>query len=171
MKSAKHIGYRPLLHTLLIGACLGTVLAAPAGAFSVDQTNLVTDDQAVLTGLGYSPAASVDPNLINPWGVSYGPASPFWVSNQGSGTSTLYNGGGDVLPLVVSVPGSTSGPSGRPVRFSTARPASTLRTEHRAGSFSPTSMARSPAGTEPAARPPCGSSAPVRWDAQQSIPG
>jgi uncharacterized protein (TIGR03118 family) len=47
------------------------------------QTNLVSDinGEAKLT----------DPNLKNPWGVSFSAASPFWVSNQRTSTSTLYN--------------------------------------------------------------------------------
>ena len=47
------------------------------------QTNLVAD-----TG-GIAPIT--DPNLINPWGISFSTTSPLWVSNQGSGTATVYN--------------------------------------------------------------------------------
>jgi uncharacterized protein (TIGR03118 family) len=63
------------------------------------QTNLVSD--------GSVPAAHTDPLLINPWGVSYSPTSPFWVSDNGSGVATLYNGNGvpqpQPNPLVVTV--------------------------------------------------------------------
>ena len=63
------------------------------------QTNLVSD--------GSVPAANTDPLLINPWGVSYSPTSPFWVSDNGSGVSTLYDGSGapqpQPNPLVVTV--------------------------------------------------------------------
>ena len=62
---------------------LGLPHLAGATAFSV--TNLVTDDQTA------HPAQITDANLVNPWGVSYGPTTPFWVSNNGSGTSTLYS--------------------------------------------------------------------------------
>ena len=34
------------------------------------QSNLVTSNQGILTGLGYAPAANVDPDLLNPWGIS-----------------------------------------------------------------------------------------------------
>jgi uncharacterized protein (TIGR03118 family) len=98
--------------TILAAGCLSILLAGPVAAIPVVQTNLVTDNQSVLTGLGYTPAVSVDPHLINPWGVSYAPTGPFWVSNQGDNTSTLYNGAADVLPLVVQTPGSIPGPSG-----------------------------------------------------------
>ena len=36
------------------------------------------------------PAQQTDPNLINPWGFSFSTGSPLWVSNQGSGTATVY---------------------------------------------------------------------------------
>ena len=69
------------------------LLALPAAADPIySLTPLVTDDQDALADEGFAPAATVDPNLINPWGVSRGPVGPFWVSNQGTNTSTLYTG-------------------------------------------------------------------------------
>jgi uncharacterized protein (TIGR03118 family) len=76
-------------------------------ADSYQQTNLVSN----VPGL----AATTDPNLQNPWGESNSPTSPFWISNQGSGTATLYNGAGAITPLVVTIPAGSSpltGPSG-----------------------------------------------------------
>ncbi len=77
-----------------------------------EQTNLVSS----VPGL----APVNDPNLKNPWGVSFAPTGPFWVSNQETGTATVYNGAGTPLPtgnpLVVTVPtfgGSPSGPTGQ----------------------------------------------------------
>jgi uncharacterized protein (TIGR03118 family) len=68
------------------------------------QTNLVSD----LPGV----ALIQDPNLVNPWGISMSGTSPFWVANNGTGTSTLY--AGDVNgnpftknPLVVTIPGGS----------------------------------------------------------------
>ena len=96
-------------------ACVIALACAPthllAGPFT--QVNLVSDVPGV--------ASTTDPNLKNPWGVSFSPTtptspgSPFWVSNQGSGTATLYNGAGGIIPLVVSVPGGgvPSGPTGQ----------------------------------------------------------
>src|SRR4051812_6730679 len=46
------------------------------------QTNLVSDIPNF--------AAITDSNLVNPWGVSHSATSPFWVSNQGTSTTTLY---------------------------------------------------------------------------------
>jgi len=98
---------------LAAGAIVGA--AAPAQADFILQTNLVTDDNTFLTSQGYMPAANVDPNLINPWGISYGPATPFWVSDNGSGFTTLYHASGvqasPPSPVIVAPPGGSSGPS------------------------------------------------------------
>jgi len=73
------------------------------------QTNLVSD----IPGL----AAHTDPNLVNPWGISSSPTSPFWISDNGTGVSTLYNGQGQPFPvaspLVVTVPPAGSAPTGQ----------------------------------------------------------
>ena len=86
-----------------------TVLVADAGGSqatnaSVSQTNLVSD--------GAVPALHVDPNLVNPWGIASSPTGPFWVSDNKTGVSTLYNGAGNILPLVVTIPPPPGSPSG-----------------------------------------------------------
>ena len=63
------------------------VCALSAGALRAQeaklvQTNLVSD----LSGV----AKITDAALVNPWGVSHSPTSPFWTSNQGTSTATLY---------------------------------------------------------------------------------
>jgi uncharacterized protein (TIGR03118 family) len=59
--------------------------ATPARATEVSLNALVTDDQTANT------AEITDPGLVNAWGLSYGPTSPFWVNANGSGTAVLYN--------------------------------------------------------------------------------
>ncbi len=86
---------------LIAVALLLAVAIHPARADFYTQSNLVSD----VPGL----ARTLDPNLKNPWGVSNGPGGPFWVSNTGSNTSTLYDGQGTPAPLVVSVPGGPTG--------------------------------------------------------------
>jgi uncharacterized protein (TIGR03118 family) len=76
---------------------LSTVLCLPSQAQFYQQTNLVSD----VPGM----ASNTDPNLKNPWGISFGPTTPFWVSNQVTGNSTLYNGSGVPQALVVTIPG------------------------------------------------------------------
>jgi uncharacterized protein (TIGR03118 family) len=94
------------------GALVGA--AAPAHASVYLQTDLTTDDNTFLTSLGYPAAANVDPNLVNPWGVSHSATSPFWVSDNNSpgGVSTLYTGAGVPLSLVVTIAPPASPPPG-----------------------------------------------------------
>src|SRR4051794_22813509 len=55
------------------------------------QTNLVSD--------GFVPAQHMDPQLINPWGVASSRNGPFWVSDNGTGVSTIYDGHGNSFPV------------------------------------------------------------------------
>jgi uncharacterized protein (TIGR03118 family) len=76
-------------HAFAIGrACsilgLSLALALPAAATPFSVTNLVTDDQSA------NAAQITDPHLINAWGISHSATSPFWVSSNGQGISTLY---------------------------------------------------------------------------------
>src|SRR5712664_3314113 len=52
-----------------------------------------------------------DSNLQNPWGLVASPTSPWWVANNAGGTSTLYNGAGQIIPLVVTIPNAPSQPA------------------------------------------------------------
>jgi uncharacterized protein (TIGR03118 family) len=54
----------------------------------------------------------MDPNLVNPWGMSRSSTSPWWASDNGTGLSTLYNAAGVAQGLVVTVP--TGDPSQSP---------------------------------------------------------
>jgi uncharacterized protein (TIGR03118 family) len=53
---------------------------------SYKQTNLTSDTAGV--------AANVDPNLVNPWGIAFFPNNPFWIADNNSGFTTLYNASG-----------------------------------------------------------------------------
>jgi hypothetical protein len=54
-----------------------------------------------------------DPNLVNAWGITRFPFTPFWVSDNGTGVSTLYDGTGQPqpppTPLVVTIPSEAGG--------------------------------------------------------------
>lgn len=52
-----------------------------------------------------------DPLLVNGWGLVHGPGSPWWLSDENSGWSTLYDGAGNALGLKVLIPTSGNGPS------------------------------------------------------------
>jgi uncharacterized protein (TIGR03118 family) len=110
---------------LATAAALSTVLllaqrAAPtvhASQGFYQQTNLVSD----LPGV----AKVQDTHLVNAWGIVHGPTTPFWISDNGTGFSTLYSGDGTPFPpppgtpLVVTIPpphnsppGTTAAPTG-----------------------------------------------------------
>src|SRR5215475_11736704 len=58
---------------------------------------------------GSFTAVVTDNSLVNPWGLSDGPTTPWWVADNGSNSSTLYNGAGTKSALTVTVPGSPTG--------------------------------------------------------------
>ncbi|HMC71250.1 MAG TPA: TIGR03118 family protein, partial [Mycobacteriales bacterium] len=63
--------------------------------------NLVSD--------GFVPAEHTDAHLVNGWGIAAGPSTPWWVADNGTDVSTLYDGNGIAVPLVVSVEGGPTG--------------------------------------------------------------
>lgn len=73
---------------------VSTATAAAGNSFTV--TPLVSDVPAI-------PAAHVDPNLVNSWGLTSSSSSPWWVADNGTGVSTLYRGDGTKVPLTVNV--------------------------------------------------------------------
>ncbi|MFL5955712.1 MAG: TIGR03118 family protein [Gaiellaceae bacterium] len=58
---------------------------------------------------GGASAAVTDASLVNPWGLSAGPTTPWWAANNGTNTSTLYSGTGAKIALTVAVPGGPTG--------------------------------------------------------------
>ena len=96
---------RNLSSAVLFAGAAITSLLQPAWAGSIYiQDNLASD--------GFVPAANIDANLKNPWGIAFSPTSPFWVSDQGIGVSTLYSGAGVPSSLVVTIPGGSTPPTG-----------------------------------------------------------
>ncbi len=93
----------------IIALTLGTVLLAlPATAQKVNVTYLTSDIPNVA-----SPSIQ-DTNLVNAWGMSISPAGPWWISDNGSGLSTLYNGTGQPQSLVVTIPPASGTGTGTP---------------------------------------------------------
>ncbi len=105
------------------------------------QTNLVSD----IPGL----ARVTDPNLVNSWGLSHSPTSPWWISDNGTGLATVYKGDGTPFnplvpsgtpPLVVTIPPPAGSPAG-----TTAAPTGNV--------FNPTSDFAVPVPQGPASKP------------------
>jgi uncharacterized protein (TIGR03118 family) len=95
---------------LALVASLGLLIAVavPAAARNDNSQNLysVHNLQSDVPGA----AAATDPDLVNGWGIVASPTSPWWVADEGTSKSTLYNGNsGAKLGLVVTVPGGPTG--------------------------------------------------------------
>ena len=80
------------LATVALAVVLATAGTA-AGASKTHNNGGYTVTPLVSDQAGMAPM--VDPNLVNGWGISAGPVgnrTPWWVANQGTDTTTLYNG-------------------------------------------------------------------------------
>jgi uncharacterized protein (TIGR03118 family) len=103
VKSSKR-AYRKLVSVAEIGVVImilsvsvGAARPALADSPSYEVTNLVSDVPGV--------ANHTDPNLVNAWGLAFNPFGPAWIADNGTGVATLYDGNGNPVPLVVSIPG------------------------------------------------------------------
>ena len=81
------------------------IINAAAQTNSYQQTNLVSDMAGVAT--------HTDPKLINPWGISFFPGEPFWISDNNSGYSTVYDANGvtQLAPVLVPAPPGDTSPA------------------------------------------------------------
>ena len=116
---------RSILATALVAVVisyLGTPAAVKTGGYV--PTDLVVNKSPLIDKNGISHTGKVDPNLLNPWGVTEIPTgSPFWISDNAAGLATLYNvpasapNSVTINGLVVSIPtpvsssGAPTGPS------------------------------------------------------------
>lgn len=91
---------------IALGACLGLVLlmaSAPAQA-QYELTNLVSNQ--------IGQARTIDPLLANAWGLARGAtSSAWWISDNDTGWSTLYDANGKQVPLRVLIPTAGNGPA------------------------------------------------------------
>lgn len=94
--------------TFVLAACLGLLLIV-GSSVAVAQYQL---HNLVSNQIGQ--AKHIDPLLVNAWGLAYGPGGPFWISDQGSGWSTLYDGAGNAESLKVEIPTASGGSVGSP---------------------------------------------------------
>lgn len=100
--------YRCFTRTLSFSALLGFALVLISGsALAQYKTDYLVSN---LSG----KAPHTDPLLKNPWGLAYAPGGAFWVSDEASGWSTLYNGQGAPQSLQVIVPMANGSGFGSP---------------------------------------------------------
>jgi len=91
---------------VVVALGVALVLASNAAMAQYQVTNLVSSQAG--------QAKHTDPLLVNAWGLTYAPGSPFWVSDEGSGWSTLYDEGGLKQGLEVTVPSASGQGPGSP---------------------------------------------------------
>jgi uncharacterized protein (TIGR03118 family) len=114
MQSHRTRSAKPLALIAFVG--LSPIFAGCSGSGSTavnqnasarfQQANLVSD----IAGL----AATKDPNLVNPWGIAFSQATPFWIADNNAGKATTYNGNGAIQPVVVSIASPTAPTGGTP---------------------------------------------------------
>jgi uncharacterized protein (TIGR03118 family) len=98
-----------------IAAAVGVLGLATIGARANgdDADDLAAYQQTNLVSNVPGKAATTDPNLLNPWGIAWAPGGALWAADNNGSVSTLYNGGGTTVPLVVTIPpADTSAPTG-----------------------------------------------------------
>ena len=94
--------------TIAFASSLGLVLifVSSTALAQYQLTNLVSNQVGV--------ALHTDPLLVNAWGLVHAPGSPWWISDNGSGWSTLYDAAGVKQGLVVEIPSASGGGVGSP---------------------------------------------------------
>jgi len=95
---------RMIVRTLALGLALAVFSGAAMAQYQL--SNLVSNQ----VGQGKHD----DPLLVNAWGLAYGPGGPFWISDNGTGWSTLYSGIGVKKGLEVAVPSASGSGTGSP---------------------------------------------------------
>jgi uncharacterized protein (TIGR03118 family) len=104
---------RRLRTSLAAAACLALAAASAAYVASAPSSSAGSPTHFSWTPLvsdqpGHAP--HIDANLVNGWGLAFGPGTPVWVADNGTDKSTLYMGGVhgsavSTVPLVVRVIG------------------------------------------------------------------
>lgn len=103
-----------MLKAGLSSIVLGAFLASCGGGDDDDHgdmTPTITSTFATKTLVADqgTDAAHLDTHLINAWGIAFNPTAFVWVANNGTSTSTLYDGNGVPQSLVVAIPSGTAG--------------------------------------------------------------
>lgn len=84
-----------------LAACSNSSNMTPAPASGFAVTNLVSD--------GAVTASATDASLVNAWGLAAAPGEPMWVANNGTQSSTIYDGSGVTAFSAVTLPQGING--------------------------------------------------------------
>ena len=118
--------------SIVLGLLATSALASPVPLSDAQLSGIVAGEDFTIVNEVSDQAAvgapTTDPLLVNAWGLSEAPAGgPLWVSNNGTGTSTLYNFTSFAkIPLNVTIPGGGG---------SDGAPTGTVFTSHTGNSF------------------------------------
>src|SRR5258706_7897488 len=118
-----------------VGAALSLIAGVASFGQHYNQTNLVSNTSGV--------APVTDPQLINPWGISRASGSPWWISDNGTGFSTLYNGAGTKQSLIVTIPPSDPNNKNTPTGTPTGTIANSSQTDFLLAPVKPPAFLRS----------------------------
>jgi len=102
---------RNVVSVVACGAAIATLVSCGGGSSS-NNSNPPLQSSFKVTALvsdGAVPAAHVDANLKNPWGVAFNPKGFVWVADNGTDVATLYDGNGVPQSLVVTIPDGING--------------------------------------------------------------
>jgi len=88
------------IHTSIKTTLLVLIAMSFTAAFARADSYSWTNFQSDIAGV----AQHVDPNLVNPWGMAASSGGTIWVSDNGTGVSTLYHQDGTAVSLVVTIP-------------------------------------------------------------------
>jgi uncharacterized protein (TIGR03118 family) len=99
---------RKLFATLALAA-VGAVATVLTGVADGRQALAVYSLHPLVSDGSATPAPASDTSLVNAWGLSAGPTTPWWAANNGTNSSTLYSGTGSKVALTVAVPGAPTG--------------------------------------------------------------
>ena len=107
MKRLTSVAGRPFWFGLLTLSLTAGLLPGTASAQKYEETNLAANTSQ-------SGVTTVDPDLVNPWGIARSSTGVRWAADEGKGVATLYNGTGVKQSLTVTVPQSGQNPAGTP---------------------------------------------------------
>jgi uncharacterized protein (TIGR03118 family) len=102
---------RLLGRILKLTAGLGLALVLASSTALAQYTHYV--ETSLVSNLS-GRALHTDPLLVNAWGLAYAPGNPFWISDEGTGWSTLYDGMGNPQALQVVIPSANGTSAGSP---------------------------------------------------------
>lgn len=111
LKRIVHFGCAAIKTTYGAGILAGALACSLAAQSTSSNSFLVHNLVSDLAGV----ADHQDPNLVNPWGNAFSATSPFWVADNGTGLSTLYDGYGNPSATVVNIAKANGANTGGPV--------------------------------------------------------